>query len=46
MKKQCQTGGVVSSNPKAPDKKGAFIEVQKRNLGNMKCGGKVKKGKK
>ena len=41
--KKCQAGGVSSSSPKSPNKKGAYITVQKRNL---KCGGKVKaKGK-
>lgn len=39
------SSGVSSSNKKSPNKKGAFIDVQKRTLGNMKKGGKVKKGK-
>jgi hypothetical protein len=29
-----QSGGVVHTEPKAPDKKGPFITVQKRNLKN------------
>lgn len=34
--------GVGKSAPKAPTKKGEFIDVQKRTLGKMKKGGKMK----
>ena len=51
--KKAQAGGVMKpSNPKSPDKKGNFIAVQKKTLAKgktkkcLKCGGKVKKGKK
>lgn len=40
--KKAMTAGVKGPNPKAPDKKGAFIKVQKRTL-KAKCGKKVKK---
>jgi len=32
--KKYQAGGVAHPEPKAPDKKGPFITVQKRNLKN------------
>lgn len=41
MKKTIESG-IKSPKIKAPDKKGAYIDVQKRTLGNMKKGGKVK----
>ena len=37
--------GVSHSNVKAKDKKGAFIDVQKRTIATAKCGKKMKKGK-
>jgi hypothetical protein len=46
--KKMQAGGVAGKSPKTPDKKGAFISVQKRNLPKAKsgkcmgCGGKMK----
>lgn len=43
--KKMQAGGVTSKTEKAPDKKGAYIDVQKRNLPKAKCGKKMKKGK-
>lgn len=43
--KKVLSSGVSSPNKKSPDKKGAFIDVQKKTLGNMRCGGKAKKGK-
>lgn len=42
-KKKMQAGGVEGKSPKAPNKKGAFIDVQNRTLGSMKKGGKVTK---
>jgi len=48
-KKKMQAGGVSSLSSKVPDKSGAFISVQKRNLPKAKegkclnCGGKAKK---
>ncbi len=45
MKKKMQAGGVGAKAPNAPDKKGAFITVQKRNLPVAKKGCKKKKGK-
>jgi hypothetical protein len=44
-KKKMQAGGTVKSTAKSPNKKGAFIDVQKRTLGNMKKGGKMSKKK-
>lgn len=44
--KRILSSGTGKTSPKAPDKKGDFITVQKKALGNMKCGGKMKKGKK
>lgn len=47
--KKAQAGGVTKAVGKAPDKKGPFITVQKRNLPPakngkcLKCGGKAKK---
>jgi hypothetical protein len=38
--KKMQAGGVAGKSPKSPDKKGAFITVQKRNLPKAKTGGK------
>jgi len=49
IKTSYQAGGVSHKSPKAPDKSGAFISVQKRNLPEardgkcLNCGGKVKK---
>lgn len=43
--KKVLAAGSKDTNVKAPDKKGAFIGVQKKTLGNMKCGGKLKKKK-
>ncbi len=43
--KKYQAGGTTKSVGKAPDKKGDFITVQKRTLGNMKKGGKLSKKK-
>lgn len=43
--KKYQAGGTTKSMPKAPDKKGDFITVQKRTLKNMEGGGKVTKAK-
>lgn len=40
--KKAIAAGVKSSEGKAPDKKGAFIKVQKRTI-KAKCGKKVKK---
>lgn len=37
------SAGVTKATGKAPDKKGDYITVQKRTLGNMKKGGKAKK---
>lgn len=48
MKKLLSSGTRKSSSiKKAPDKTGAYIDVQKKALGTMKCGGKMakKKGK-
>lgn len=45
MKGKNISAGVADKKTKVPDKKGNFIDVQKRTLGNMKKGGKVKKGK-
>jgi hypothetical protein len=42
-KKKMQAGGTTKTTGKAPDKKGDYITVQKRTLGNMKKGGKVDK---
>jgi hypothetical protein len=44
-KKILAAGAGKKSNPKAPDKTGNWISVQKKALGKMKCGGKTKKGK-
>ena len=41
--KKPMAAGVTKANPKAPDKKGAFIDVQKRTLATAKCGKKMKK---
>ena len=41
--KKILSAGAGKSNKKAPDKKGEYIDVQKRTLGNLKCGGKLKK---
>lgn len=43
MKKKAMAAGVKSPAAKAPDKKGAFIDVQKRTLATAKCGKKMKK---
>jgi hypothetical protein len=45
-KVKMQAGGTTKSTGKAPDKKGDYITVQKRTLGNMKKGGKVASKKK
>jgi hypothetical protein len=45
MKKKMQAGGTTKAIGKAPDKKGDYITVQKRTLGNMKKGGKLSKKK-
>jgi hypothetical protein len=37
--------GVTKTTKKAPNKKGDFITVQNRTLGNMKKGGKMSKKK-
>jgi len=42
-KKKMQAGGTTKSTGKAPDKKGDYITVQKRTLGNMEKGGKMAK---
>jgi hypothetical protein len=36
-----QAGGTVKSTPKAPDKTGDYITVQKRNLPKAKSGAKL-----
>ena len=41
--KKAIAAGVKSPNSKAPNKSGAFIDVQKRTLATAKCGKKVKK---
>jgi hypothetical protein len=41
--KNAMAAGVKSPNTKAPDKKGAFIDVQRRTLSTAKCGKKVTK---
>lgn len=41
--KKAMTAGVKGLSAKAPNKKGAFIDVQKRTLATAKCGKKVKK---
>ena len=38
-----QAGGTVKSTPKAPDKSGAYITVQKRNLPKAKEGKWIQK---
>lgn len=43
MKKNAMAAGTKKSAVKAPDKKGAFIDVQKRTLATAKCGKKVRK---
>jgi len=42
--KKAVAAGVAGPNPKAPDKKGAFVKVQKRTI-KAKCGKKVSKKK-
>lgn len=41
--KKVLSGGTEPQKTKSPDKKGAFITVQKTALGKMKCGGRTKK---
>jgi len=44
MKKKAMAAGVSKgTTAKAPDKKGAWIDVQKRTLATAKCGKKMKK---
>lgn len=40
MKKKAMAAGAKSSTAKAPDKKGAWIDVQKRTLATAKSGKK------
>jgi len=41
--KKILSAGAGKSNKKAPNKQGEYIDVQRKTLGSMKCGGKMKK---